>query len=80
MRMIAAAQALWSGLPRRQPEGWLYPVYTNSETGVGWEKTTEIGAKQAAQRRHEVSPARKRRVEWEIEPSRGAVARFSRRR
>ncbi|MGA2903687.1 MAG: hypothetical protein ABSD98_07640, partial [Candidatus Korobacteraceae bacterium] len=34
--------------------------------------------KQAAQRRHEVSPARKRRVEWEIEPSRGAAARFSR--
>ena len=42
-------------------------------------KAIETGCSPAAQRRNEVSPARKRRVEWEIEPSRAAATRFSRR-
>jgi hypothetical protein len=37
-RFAAGERTAWaklykSELPERQPEGWLYPVYTNSETG-----------------------------------------------
>ena len=44
-----------------------------------WEKTAGIGADSAAQRRHEVSPAREHRVAGEISRGRRAATRFSRR-